>query len=108
MARRIPASRRRRAEGDEARQGEERPRGRRKLASVARLRRAPSLEIPGEPRMIRYAKFVTPLGTMIATAARGALTGLYFEGGRHAPPISRDWKEDPPAPPIAECNRHID
>jgi methylated-DNA-[protein]-cysteine S-methyltransferase len=58
--------------------------------------------------MIRYAKFATPLGTMIATAAGGALTGLYFEGGRHVPPISREWKEDPAAAPIAECQRQIE
>ncbi len=58
--------------------------------------------------MIRYAKFVTPLGTMIATAAGGALTGLYFEGGRHVPAISREWKEDPAAAPIAECKRQIE
>ena len=58
--------------------------------------------------MIRYAKFVTPLGTMIATAAGGALTGLYFEGGRHVPAISRTWKEDPAAAPIAECRRQIE
>jgi methylated-DNA-[protein]-cysteine S-methyltransferase len=58
--------------------------------------------------MIRYAKFATPLGTMIATAAGGALTGLYFEGGRHVPPISREWKEDPATAPIAECRRQIE
>jgi methylated-DNA-[protein]-cysteine S-methyltransferase len=57
--------------------------------------------------MTRYAKFVTPLGTMIATATGGALTGLYFEGGCHVPAISREWKEDPAAPPIAECKRQV-
>ena len=55
--------------------------------------------------MIRYARLITPLGTLIATAAGGALTGLYYEGGRHAPPVSREWKEDPAAPPLAECAR---
>jgi methylated-DNA-[protein]-cysteine S-methyltransferase len=58
--------------------------------------------------MIRYAKFVTPLGTMIATAAGGALTGLYYEGGCHVPAISRDWREDPSATPIAECRRQLE
>ena len=53
--------------------------------------------------MIKYARFVTPLGTLFATAAGGALTGLYFEGGRHAPGISAAWIEDHAAAPLAEC-----
>jgi methylated-DNA-[protein]-cysteine S-methyltransferase len=57
--------------------------------------------------MIRYAKFVTPLGTLIATAIGGALTGLYFEGGRHVPAIAPEWKEDPSAAPLPECRRQI-
>lgn len=57
--------------------------------------------------MIRYARFVTPLGTLFATAVGGALTGVYFEGGKHAPAISREWKEDPHATPLAECARQI-
>ena len=57
--------------------------------------------------MIRYARFATPLGTLFATAAAGALTGLYVEGGRHAPEISREWREDPAAAPFAECARQI-
>ena len=32
--------------------------------------------------MIRYARFVTPLGALFATAVGGTLTGLYFEGKR--------------------------
>ena len=57
--------------------------------------------------MIRYARLMTPLGTLIATAAGGALTGLYYEGGRHAPPVAREWKEDPAAAPIAACARQL-
>jgi methylated-DNA-[protein]-cysteine S-methyltransferase len=57
--------------------------------------------------MIRYAKFVTPLGTLIATAVGGALTGLYYEGGRHAPAIAPEWMEDPSAAPLPECRKQI-
>ena len=53
--------------------------------------------------MIRYARFATPLGALFATAVGGTLTGLYFEGGRHAPPISPAWHEDPYSSPLAEC-----
>jgi methylated-DNA-[protein]-cysteine S-methyltransferase len=57
--------------------------------------------------MIRYARFVTPLGTLFATALGGALTGLYFDGGRHAPAIPETWKEDPGAAPLRECARQL-
>ena len=57
--------------------------------------------------MIKYARIVTPLGTLFATAAGGALTGLYYEGGRHAPEISGTWVEDCAAAPLAECARQV-
>lgn len=58
--------------------------------------------------MIRYARFVTPLGTLFATAVGGTLTGIYFEGGRHAPAISSEWSEEPQSAPFAECARQLD
>jgi len=57
--------------------------------------------------MIRYARFVTPLGTLFATAVGGALTGLYFEHGCHAPAIDASWKADPGLAPLRECARQI-
>ena len=57
--------------------------------------------------MTQYARIVTPLGTLFATAVGGALTGLYYEGGRHAPEISRAWVEDRAAAPLAECARQV-
>jgi methylated-DNA-[protein]-cysteine S-methyltransferase len=58
--------------------------------------------------MIRYARFETPMGTMLATARGGALAGLYFEGQRHMPAIGADWIEaDAGAPPFAECRRQV-
>jgi methylated-DNA-[protein]-cysteine S-methyltransferase len=57
--------------------------------------------------MIRYARFATPMGKLYATAKDGALTGIYFEGGRHAPAISREWQEDAAHAPLAECARQL-
>ncbi|MGZ5037996.1 MAG: methylated-DNA--[protein]-cysteine S-methyltransferase [Usitatibacter sp.] len=58
--------------------------------------------------MIRYARLATPLGTLIATAAGGFLTGLYYEHGRHAPEVHPDWKADPAAAPLGECARKVE
>ncbi len=57
--------------------------------------------------MIRYARFATPIGTLLATACGGALTGLYFDGERHAPAISAGWIEDADAAPFGECLRQL-
>jgi len=57
--------------------------------------------------MIRYARLATPLGTLLATACGGALTGLYYEGERHAPAIGADWVEDADAAPLGECRRQV-
>lgn len=58
--------------------------------------------------MTRYARFRTPLGTLVAIAAGGALTGLYFEDGRHAQPIAPGWREDPQSAPLRECARQFE
>jgi methylated-DNA-[protein]-cysteine S-methyltransferase len=57
--------------------------------------------------MIRYTHWATPLGTLLATAAGGALTGIYYEGERHAPAIESAWIEDGEAAPLAECRRQL-
>jgi methylated-DNA-[protein]-cysteine S-methyltransferase len=57
--------------------------------------------------MIRYARFVTPIGTLLATTQGDALTGLYFHGERHAPAISAGWIEDADAKPFGECRRQL-
>jgi methylated-DNA-[protein]-cysteine S-methyltransferase len=57
--------------------------------------------------MTCYHRFATPLGTVFATAVAGALTGLYFEGGRHAPQIDPCWLEDPHAEPLAACETQL-
>ncbi|HUQ29422.1 MAG TPA: methylated-DNA--[protein]-cysteine S-methyltransferase [Usitatibacter sp.] len=55
--------------------------------------------------MIRYARFTTPIGTLLATACNGALTGLYFDGERHAPAPGADWIEDEAL--FGECRRQL-
>jgi methylated-DNA-[protein]-cysteine S-methyltransferase len=57
--------------------------------------------------MIRYARFDTPLGVMLATAKDGAITGLYFDRQRYAPAIAADWIEDAAAKPLEECARQV-
>jgi methylated-DNA-[protein]-cysteine S-methyltransferase len=57
--------------------------------------------------MIRYARLKTPIGTLLATAKDGSLTGLYFDRQRHAPAIGDDWIEDPRARPFEQCTRQI-
>ncbi|HEY2628070.1 MAG TPA: methylated-DNA--[protein]-cysteine S-methyltransferase [Usitatibacter sp.] len=56
--------------------------------------------------MIRYARIPTPAGTLFATAAEGAITGIYFENQQYFPRMD-DWQEDPSAAPLAECARQI-
>jgi methylated-DNA-[protein]-cysteine S-methyltransferase len=57
--------------------------------------------------MTRFARFKTPLGTVLAIAG-GVLTGLHFEGGRHVPPLAPEWREDPDAPALRDCARQLD
>lgn len=57
--------------------------------------------------MIRHARFASPLGTLFAIAAGGALTGIYFDGQRYAPAIPGEWREDPAHAPLAECARQL-
>lgn len=57
--------------------------------------------------MTRYARFTTVLGPVFATADDRAVTGIYFEGQRHAPEISPGWREDPKHPALAECARQV-
>jgi methylated-DNA-[protein]-cysteine S-methyltransferase len=57
--------------------------------------------------MIRYARIVTPIGTLLATAAGAGLTGLYYEDKAHAPVVGTDWVEDSGAPALRECARQL-
>ena len=57
--------------------------------------------------MTRYARFATALGPMYATAQDDAVTGIYFEGARHAPSPAPDWIEDAALPVLRECARQV-
>jgi methylated-DNA-[protein]-cysteine S-methyltransferase len=57
--------------------------------------------------MTRFARIRTPLGTVIAIAAGGALTGIHFEGGKHVPPVSAEWREDPYHEPLRRCAEQL-
>lgn len=57
--------------------------------------------------MICHHRFATPLGMMFATALGGALTGVYFEGGRHAPALAPHWVEDPDAEPLVAVRKQL-
>ena len=57
--------------------------------------------------MTHFIRFNTALGPVFATAAGDSLTGIYFEGQRHAPEISREWREDPKHKALAECARQV-
>jgi methylated-DNA-[protein]-cysteine S-methyltransferase len=57
--------------------------------------------------MIRFARFATAYGPVYATAEGASLTGVYFEGGRHAPAISAAWREDAASAPLEQCARQL-
>jgi len=57
--------------------------------------------------MIRYTRIRTPLGQLLATSENDKLTGLYIEGGRHAPAAAPEWTEDASWPPLAECRQQV-
>jgi methylated-DNA-[protein]-cysteine S-methyltransferase len=57
--------------------------------------------------MTQYARIPTPAGTLFATAANGAITGIYFEGQKYFPAMTDEWHEDANAAPLAECARQL-
>lgn len=57
--------------------------------------------------MIAYTTFSTPLGAMYATLEGRALTGIYFEGARHAPAIAHTWRLDREAAPFIALQQQL-
>jgi methylated-DNA-[protein]-cysteine S-methyltransferase len=57
--------------------------------------------------MTRYATFITPLGTVLATAAGGFITSVNFIDAKFTPPVAKDWKEDPRSSPLRECGEQL-
>ena len=57
--------------------------------------------------MTRYRRIDTALGPLFATLSEAGIAAIHFEGGRHAPAISRDWVEDTHAPELTACERQL-
>ncbi|HLQ04286.1 MAG TPA: methylated-DNA--[protein]-cysteine S-methyltransferase [Verrucomicrobiae bacterium] len=57
--------------------------------------------------MIDYARFASPLGTILAAAVDGALIRLDFEDAKYAPRVASGWRHAPRAKPFAECERQL-
>jgi methylated-DNA-[protein]-cysteine S-methyltransferase len=57
--------------------------------------------------MIRYTRFDTPLGPMLAIADEDGLTHVDFVGAKYARAIGDDWIEDAAAPVLAGCRAQL-
>jgi methylated-DNA-[protein]-cysteine S-methyltransferase len=53
--------------------------------------------------MTRYARFESPLGTLLATAEDEAITSVNFIDAKYTKAIGGDWVEDAKSPPLREC-----
>jgi len=53
--------------------------------------------------MIRYARYDSPLGPVIAVANEGGLTNVDFVGAKYEKKVRPDWVEDPSAPALRAC-----
>ena len=53
--------------------------------------------------MIRYARFASPLGPVVAIAEEAGITHVDFVGAKYEQPIGRDWVEDPDDPALRAC-----
>lgn len=56
---------------------------------------------------IPFTRFDSPLGPMVATAERDALTGLWFAGQRWFPKSQDGWREDDAAKPFAALREQL-
>ena len=54
-----------------------------------------------------YARLDSPLGPLLACASGGAITGLWFEEGRHAPAPGAGWRRAPQDPVLRQLAREI-
>ena len=53
--------------------------------------------------MIRYARYQSPLGPVIAIANEHGITHIDFVGAKYARAIAPDWVEDPQSPALRAC-----
>jgi methylated-DNA-[protein]-cysteine S-methyltransferase len=57
---------------------------------------------------IRVACYTSPLGRILAAVTDDAVTGLWFEGQRHFPPLAATWAEDPDNPALTQLFGWLD
>jgi methylated-DNA-[protein]-cysteine S-methyltransferase len=57
--------------------------------------------------MIDYARFSSPLGTILAAAEDGALIRLDFEDAKYAPRVADGWRHAPNASHFTACGRQL-
>jgi len=53
--------------------------------------------------MIRFARFASPLGPMLAVAEDSALVNVDFTDAKYAPAVGPSWIEDPSWQPLRDC-----
>jgi methylated-DNA-[protein]-cysteine S-methyltransferase len=57
--------------------------------------------------MIRYARYESPLGTVIAIANGDGIFSIDFVDAKYAKRIDPEWIEDPKSPPLRECMQQL-
>jgi methylated-DNA-[protein]-cysteine S-methyltransferase len=57
--------------------------------------------------MTRYRRIDTDFGALFATLADAGIGAIHFIGGRHAPPIAREWIEDAQSPLLDACEAQL-
>ncbi|NJD86482.1 MAG: methylated-DNA--[protein]-cysteine S-methyltransferase [Betaproteobacteria bacterium] len=57
--------------------------------------------------MTRFARFATPLGSMLAIAQDAVLVALDFEDAKYAPAVDPAWVEDPAWSPLRDCAAQV-
>ena len=57
--------------------------------------------------MIRYTRFDSPLGPVVAVAGDAGLMHVDFVGAKYERPIGPDWVEDPSAPALRACREQL-
>ncbi len=56
---------------------------------------------------ITYARFESPIGTLLTIAADDALTHLHMESGKYAPSVPSTWQNAPDAPVHLQTQREL-
>jgi methylated-DNA-[protein]-cysteine S-methyltransferase len=57
--------------------------------------------------MIRFTRFDTPLGPMIAIAGDAGITNVDFLDAKYARRVQPEWVHEPEAPVLAACRRQL-